>query len=171
MQYDYSAARRGYLPSKGVKVLFIGESAPNPRASDIRFFYHPVLRSADNLFRGLMLALYAADKHALASTRKTQWLERFQRDGYYLDDLCAEPVNDLPPAERSRARRAAVGGLLERIQSLAPWGILICHQGTYDDIAGELRAKRLPVLHAKAIPFPLGNYRTQFAHAVRAALA
>jgi hypothetical protein len=171
MQYDYSAARRRYLPSKGVKVLFIGESAPNPRASDIRFSCHPVLRPADNLFRGLMLALYAADKHALASTPKTEWLNRFQGDGYYLDDLCSEPVNDLPPAERSQSRRAAVSGLLKRIEALAPRGIIICHQGTYDDIADLLRAKRLPVLHAEAIPFPLGNYRAQFAQGVRAALA
>lgn len=169
--YDYSAARRGYLPSNGVTVLFIGESAPNPRASDIRFFYHPVLRSADNLFRGLMLALYEADKHAVASTPKTQWLNRFRDDGYYLDDLCAEPVNHLRLAERSQARRAAVPSLIRRIQKLSPRGIVVCHAPTYGDIAEHLGANNLPVLHRAPIPFPLGNYRAGFAYAVRAALS
>ncbi|TAK65397.1 MAG: hypothetical protein EPO22_04975 [Dehalococcoidia bacterium] len=171
MQYDYSAARRRYLPSNGVKVLFVGESAPNPHARVIRFFYHPVLRPADNLFRGLMLALYAADRHALVLTPKAQWLKRFQDDGYYLDDLCSQPVNDLPPAQRSQARRAAVTSLLTRIQSLAPRGIVICHRATYADIADVLRVRSLPVLHPEGIPFPIGNYRAQFALAVRAALA
>lgn len=171
MPYNYSAARRRYLPSESVKVLFVGESAPAPRANEIRFFYHPILR-ADNLFRGLMLALYGADKHALVSIPKTQWLNRFQSDGYYLDDLCPGPVNHLlRSAERSQARRAGVKSLLKRIHALAPQGIIICHQPTYDDIADLLRAKRLPVLHAKAIPFPLGNHRTRFVKAVRAALA
>jgi len=169
--YDYSAVRKGYLPPNGVKVLFIGESAPNPRSGEIRFFYHPILRSADNLFRGLMLALYDADKQALASTPKAQWLDRFQRDGYYLDDLCGEPVNHLPPPERSRARRAAVKNLLRRIHALSPRGIIICHQGVYGDIGDLLRANRLPVLHTEPIPFPLGNHRIRFADAVRAALA
>jgi hypothetical protein len=171
VQYNYSTARRRYLPSNGVKVLFIGESAPNPRASDVRFFYHPVLRSKDNLFRGLILALYDADKHALASAPKTQWLNRFRGDGYYLDDLCPEPVNHLGTSERSQARRAAVPSLIRRISKLSPRGIVICHTPTYRDIAEPLRANNLPVLHRAPIPFPLGNYRTGFAYAVRAALS
>ena len=48
--YDYAAQRLHYLPDQ-VRVLFIGESAPDPGAREARFFYHPVLR-IDNLFRG-----------------------------------------------------------------------------------------------------------------------
>jgi hypothetical protein len=171
MLYDYQAARRRYLPSKGVKVLFIGESPPTPRGGEIRFFYHPVLRPADNLFRGLMLALYGADKRALAAVPKIEWLKRFQRDGYYLDDLSAKPINDLTGRDRAQARRAAVDSLLERIHAVAPWGIIICHLGTYDLIANTLQAKRLPVLHVRTVPFPSRGRTTRFAEAVRAALA
>ena len=170
-QYDYSTQRKRYLPPAGVKVLLVGESAPDPRANQIRFFYHPVLRSADNLFRGIMLALYGADKQSLASTPKTEWLERFQSDGYYLEDLCALPVNRLPAPQRSQARRAAVPDLIRRIEALSPLGIIICHDGTYKDIADHLQANHLPVLHREPIPFPLGNYRARFAEAVRAALS
>lgn len=170
MRYDYSALRRQYLPLQGVKVVFVGESAPDPREGVIRFFYHPVLSSKDNLFRGLMLALYGADKKALSATAKTEWLDRFQRDGYYVDDLCSEPVNGLPSAQRSKARRSAAVGLVERLQELSPSGIVICHQGTYSDTAELLRKNGLPVLHSEPIPFPLGNHRERFANAVRVSL-
>jgi hypothetical protein len=170
-QYDYSTERERYLPPTGVKVLFLGESAPDPSADQIRFFYHPVLRSADNLFRGIMLAVYGADRQALASTPKRKWLERFQSDGYYLEDLCALPVNHLPPAKRAQARRAAVPDLVRRVKALSPRGIIVCHDGTYRDIADHLRANHLPLLHREPIPFPLGNYRDRFREAVRAALS
>ena len=170
-QYDYLTRRKRYLPTAGVKVLFVGESAPDPHANQIRFFYHPVLRSADNLFRGIMLALYGADKQGLASTPKTEWLERFQNDGYYLEDLCSLPVNHLPAAQRSRARRAAVPDLISRIEALSPRGIIVCHDGTYKDIANHLRANNLPVLHGESIPFPLDNFRARFVDAVLAALS
>lgn len=169
-QYDYSAERTRYLPQAAVKVLFVGESAPDPSVKQIRFFYHAVLRSADNLFRGIMLALYGADREKIASTPKTQWLKKFQGDGYYLEDLCEQPVNHLPALQRSQARRAAVPDLLRRIEALSPHGIIICHAGTYGDLVDQLRANRLPVLHREPIPFPLGNHRVRFAEAVRAAL-
>jgi len=169
--YDYATERERYLPRAGVNVLFVGESAPDPNAKQIRFFYHPVLRSADNLFRGIMLALYGAGRQSLASTPKTQWLERFQSDGYYLEDLCALPVNRLPARQRSQARRTAVPDLVRRIEALSPRGIVVCHGGTYLDIADCLRANRLPVLHCEPIPFPLGSYRVRFARDVQAALS
>jgi hypothetical protein len=168
-RYDYSALRRRYLPPKGVRVAFVGESAPDPREGVIRFFYHPIL-TKDNLFRGLMLALYGADKRALSATAKTEWLNRFQRDGYYVDDLCSEPVDGLPPSLRSKARKSAAAGLVERLKRLRPRGVIICHVGTYLDVAELLRNNGLSLLHSEPIPFPLGNYRERFAIAVRASL-
>ena len=170
-QYDYSAQRERYLPPSGVKVLFVGESAPDPSAKEIRFFYCPVLTAADNLFRGIMLALYRADKQALASTSKMWWLKRLQSGGYYLADLCAVPVNLLPAAHRRQARKAAIPDLLNRIETLSPRGIIICHGATYADIADSLRKNRLPLLHDRPIPFPLGSYRVRFAEEVRMALS
>jgi hypothetical protein len=169
--YDYATERERYLPRAGVRVLFVGESAPDPNANQMRFFYHPVLRSTDNLFRGIMLALYGADRQALASTPKTEWLKGFQSDGYYLEDLCELPVNRLPARQRSQARRAAVPNLFRRIEALSPDGIIVCHGGTYMDIADCLRANRLPILHREPIPFPLGSYRARFARDVQAALS
>jgi hypothetical protein len=170
MNDAYSSLRRRYLPSGGVKVVFIGESAPSPGDGVIRFFYHPVLSSYDNLFRGLMLALYGADRGALSAKGKSEWLNRFQRDGYYVDDLCSEPVNRLPSALRSKARKSSVAGLVERLRKVRPTGVIICHGGTYIDAAESLRENGLPVLHNGPIPFPLGNHRARFATAVRATL-
>jgi hypothetical protein len=53
----YAELRERYRPEH-VKLLLIGESAPDPGAAERRFFYAPTLTSADNLFRGVVLALY-----------------------------------------------------------------------------------------------------------------
>jgi hypothetical protein len=169
--YDYSAQRERYPPRTEIRVLFVGESAPDATTDQVRFFYSPVLRSADNLFRGLMLALYDAERPDLDAHPKSRWLERFQSDGYYLEDLCPLPVNHLSKSQRSQARRAALPSLLSRIGALSPRGIIVCHSPTYADVAEPLRAARLPLLHDEPIPFPSGNYRRQFAEKVCAALA
>ena len=169
--YDYAAQRGRYLPRDHVKVLFVGESAPDPAAKEPRFFYHPVLTAADNLFRGIMLALYGAAGNELLNTPKQGWLARFQADGYFLEDLCPLPVNYLPQSERSKARRAGVRDLIVRIKALSPAGIIVCHAPTYRDLAGHLRANGLPLLHEQPVPFPLDSHRARFVEGVRAALA
>ena len=117
-----------------------------------------------------MLALYDADRPALASTPKAQWLKRFQSDGYYLDDLCKSPVNRLSPLERSQTRQAAVSSLLRRIEALSPKGIIVCHSATFRGIADVLKANRLSASPRDPIPFPLGRIqRRRFAEKVRAA--
>jgi hypothetical protein len=170
VDYDYSTERKRYLPRARVKILFVGESAPDPGARQVRFFYHSVLQTADNLFRGIMLALYEADKQALASIPKTHWLKRFQDDGHYLEDLCDPPVDRLPPSQRSRARRDAVPGLLKRIEALSPQGIIVCHVPTFKAVNRQLRELHLPILHRDPIPFPLGSHRARLVEAVRAAI-
>lgn len=41
-----------------MRLLLIGESAPDPGSADLRFLYAPTLTAHGNLFRGVILALY-----------------------------------------------------------------------------------------------------------------
>lgn len=165
----YLEYRERWRPSR-VRLLLIGESAPDPRASDRRFFYAPEVSRADNLFRGVTAALYP-DVSLASGQPKSPVHERLLRDGVFLIDLVPHPVNALA----SKARRAAllenVAGCLDVVAELEPEGVIVCHGPTFAALAPGMRRRGLPLLHERALPFPLGNWRADFIHGVRAALA
>lgn len=158
-----------------IRVLLIGESAPDPGARDRRFFYAPALHKHDNLFRGVVQAFYECSPGEAGDPKKP-WLDRLKADGVFLIDLVPYPVNNLSPnkseAERLRrkARRDHASVCIEQALDLKPQGIIICHVGVYNAVADAMRAAGLPLLHDKAIPFPLYGGRKQFPKDVRAAL-
>ncbi|MGH2765512.1 MAG: hypothetical protein ACRDKA_06335 [Actinomycetota bacterium] len=165
----YDALREQYRPET-VQVLFVGESPPDPKDAERRFFYSPTLFKADNLFRGVMKALYDAQSPQLAG-RKTWWLERFKADGFWLMDLTDRPVNTMPSRERRQARREAVPQAIERLRDAAPLlGVVVCQRPTFEVLARPFRADGGGVLHDRPIPFPLGNHRDRFVDLVREAL-
>lgn len=165
----YSKLREQYRPNK-IHVLLIGESAPDPRAEQPRFFYAPTLTGADNLFRGVVLALYEHRfPRGSAGASKEPWLERLMSDGIFLIDLVPFPVNGLKAAARARARRNGVEATVTHAKRLGPNGIIVCHDPSHRVLAGPLRDAGLPLLHEEPIPFPLGNKRHEFATRVRVA--
>ena len=165
----YEELRRRYRPSQ-TEIVFLGESAPDPGEGQRRFFYAPELR-ADNLFRGLMLTLYDAGRDQVAGCKKF-WLERFQRDGFWLLDVSLKPVNKLPSSERSRVLRHEAPGAVERIREADPRvGVVVCHTRAFEAAAGPIRAAGIRLLPDRPLPFPLGNRRHQFVAGVRASLA
>jgi hypothetical protein len=72
-------------------VLLIGESAPDPRATERRFFYSPTLSQHDNLFRGVVQAFFD-ESPGHAGDAKERWLSHLKADGIYLIDLVPFPV-------------------------------------------------------------------------------
>jgi len=114
----YEELRETYRPAK-VRVLFSGESPPDPEDATRRFFYSPTLSSADNLFRGLMKALYDAGPDDLTGA-KPEWLSRFTADGFRLQDLIDTPLNKLSDANRTRQRKAAAPDAAARIRAINP---------------------------------------------------
>ena len=46
-----------------------------------RLFYAPTLTAADNLFRGVVAALYEPNPRGMTGTPKAPWLERLREDG------------------------------------------------------------------------------------------
>lgn len=157
---------RGDFRPDSLRVVFVGESAPDPGAGSKRFFYSDSL-THDNLFRGLMLALYDVGKDELAG-RKVQWLQRFQQDGFWLVDVAERPINHLSPRERQRIRREAAPRLAQAIADAHPsHGVVVCHAATFEDFIPAARQQRLRVLHDEPIRFPLGNWRRDFVGGVR----
>ena len=140
--------RRQYRPEK-VQVLFVGESRP----SSGRFFYD----ANSGLFRHT--------KHAFgevytdrASMSGPEFLEFFRSLGCYLEDLCLEPVNNLPPEERNAKRAAYVRSLSGRIQTATPEAVVtvMCEIKSYVDRAlAEAELGLAPKTYC--LPFPRGE--------------
>jgi len=167
----YERLREQYRPER-VELLLIAESAPDARGGKQRFFYAPTLAAADNLFRGVVEALYGHRfPRGSAGTSKVGWLERLRGDGVFLIDVVPFPVNKLRSAEWSRALRKHAPEVVPRAAALGPAGIIICHAPTFRAVAPLLRERELPLLHQNVIPFPLGNKRAEFVARFRAALS
>jgi hypothetical protein len=49
----YAELREAHRPER-IRVLLVGESAPDPGDSERRFFYAPLLDRRDNLYRGVV---------------------------------------------------------------------------------------------------------------------
>lgn len=167
----YQTLRARWQPRR-VHLLLIAESPPDDggEVSDRRFFYSDRVSGSDNLFRGVVDALYASGKLTKGES-KEPWLERLRADGVYLIDLADRPVNALKASARRQVLRENVAGCLEHATRLDPDGVLVCHSPSYSLLDGPLRAAGLPLLHDVPIPFPLGNKRAEFVVKVRGALA
>jgi hypothetical protein len=165
----YEELRTRWKP-KAVTLLLVGESAPDPGAEERRFFYAETLDRRDNLFRGVVAALYEPIPRGSSGLPKRPWLERLQEDGVFLIDLVPFPVDKLSERERRKARREHVADLVTAVRAIDPDGVIVCHAPTFNDAAPALRVADVPLLHSEALPFPLGNTRARFVSGTRAAL-
>lgn len=166
----YEELRQRYRPDV-VRLLLIAESPPDPRDAERRYFYAPTLSQYDNLYRGVAEALYGSTA-GFDVRAKVANLTRLRDDGVWLVDAVEHPVNARSKLERRRAIRENVAGLVERCLMVGPTvGVILCHGPVYDATAEPLRQAGIHVLHDVALPFPLGNTRTQFVAGARAALA
>lgn len=166
----YQELREQWRPSQ-VRLLLIAESAPDAGADRTarRFFYAPTLSRADNLFRGVVDAMYGASK-LKAGADRTYWLARLRDDGVYLIDLASAPVNKLSPRSRRETLTASVPECVTAAVELSPEGVIVCHAPTYALLDQPLRNIGLNILHDQPIPFPLGNHRARFVELFRQAL-
>jgi hypothetical protein len=159
----YAQLRSEWKPDR-VKLLMIAESAP-ANGGDVkgrRFFYAADRLGPDNLFRGVVEAMYGTSKVDLQQTGKRPWLERLRDDGFFLIDLTPYPVNALGAAERRRVLHDAVPGCVARASALDPVGVVVVKVDLYGILAPSLRSAGLPLLHDSPIAFPLGNTRADF---------
>jgi len=165
----YDKLREEYRP-EWLRVLLIGESPPDPGERDRRFFYAPVLAKEDNLYRGVVKALY--EDEGVDIRNKPAVLVRLRDEGYWLIDAVDEPINKKTRAQRRRLIRARLPDLIATCVELAPeCGAIVCHDLVYQVAAAPLREAGVRLLHDESLPFPIGNWRERFAEGMRQALA
>lgn len=159
----YAQLRSQWKPDR-VKLLMIAESAPadGGDVSARNFFYAADRLGPDNLFRGVVEAMYGTSNADLQRSGKRPWLERLRDDGFFLIDLASSPVNGLGSAERRRVLKEAIPGCIGRAVALHPAGVVVVKTNLYALLAGPLRDASLPLLQDQPISFPLGNTRAQF---------
>jgi hypothetical protein len=80
----YGELRQRWRPNH-VRLLLIAESAPADHGEESRrrFFYLDRLSRADNLFRGVVEALYGVTQLDSRTEPKTPWLERLRAVGVF----------------------------------------------------------------------------------------
>lgn len=172
----YSELRAAWKP-ESVRLLLIGESAPASSAEQRRFFYAPELTQHDNLFRGVVAALYGPIPGGMTGTPKKPWLERLKADGVFLVDLVPYPCNQLSSNQREARRlrklahREHAANCVAAAAALEPAAIIVCHAPSFRALAPLMHETEMPLLHEEPIPFPLGNTRRQFCAGVGKALA
>lgn len=167
----YTLLREEYKPTK-VRLLLIGESAPSDHGGTKKrnFFYASHL-GHDNLYRGVVQAMYGLSGLKGKAHDKVPWLRKLQSDGFFLIDLVSYPVNDIKGAKRTAILRASVGDCVERARRFEPDGIILSSREVFAVLADPLRSAGLPLLHDKALSFPLGNTRAQFVSGFKDAYA
>lgn len=160
----YIELREQWRPER-VRLLVIAESPPasGDDGGQRRFFYHDYL-GYDNLFRGVVQAMYGVQAPELLATGKRPWLQRLKDDGFLLIDLAPHPVNALSNPERRKVLRESVPGCVDRAAALDPEGIVVVKTNLFPLLEGPLRRAGLALLHDHPIVFPLGNVRAEFIH-------
>jgi hypothetical protein len=62
------------------------------------------------------------------------------------------------------------GDLAQAVRTAQATGVIVCHGPTFTDLVAAGARDALRLLHDEPIPFPLGNWRAEFATRVRDAL-
>lgn len=119
---EREALRHQFRPPK-VRVLFVGESPP----ASGRFFYS----RNSGLYRAMRQLFQAADP----SITDDSFLRRFEECGFYLIDLCGEPVDKLEPEARRAAHVAAERSLREKLSRLEPEVIVSLARSIYPSVS------------------------------------
>ena len=150
---DFESVRQRYMPNK-VKYLLIAEAPP--KADSNRFFYCEDVRNGDTLFLETMKVLYPEECSYIKSVRhrKSQFLKRFQQDGFYLIDSIEIPINK---SKKRGQISESLPFLIEKIKSLVSeeTNIILISSTVYECCYNELRSKGFNVINKSAIPFPI----------------
>lgn len=167
LQARYRKARNKYKPRQ-VKTVLIAEGPPN---SLERHFYFEDVKRHDSLFLEVMGVLYPEQKQRyLSSGRdtilKTELLESFQEDGYWLLHLSEIPCN-----LNNAPLQTLVPSLLERLQEEIDkeTPIILIKSSLYDFCYEPLTLHGYKV-SSERIPFPgsgqQGIFREKFSKAL-----
>lgn len=139
---DVEPLRANYRPSK-IKVLFVGESAPAGGA----FFY----KQTGQVHRQFRQSL------APHIGESPTFVEAFQQEGFYLDDLVLKPVNWLSRSERTTIQAASAPSLASRLREYDAPLVVAFMKGIAAPVKAAIAASGTSC-QFEVVPFP-GNGR------------
>ena len=144
--------KREFKPKK-IKVLFACESLPSDTNN---FFYYKHSILFDNTLK--------AFQNVFPKITQATFLDRFKELGFYLDDLCGEPVNQLKNTSQEKKKRICLRKLYEpdfakRLELYNPQFIIITPKEITNTSWIYFHGVELMFL-IKNCPFPLAAKRT-----------
>jgi len=145
---DLALLRQKYKPDR-VRVLFVGESPP----ANGTFFYKcdsKLYKHTKKVFQEFWI--FKSDK---------EFLERFKNEGFYLEDLCDEPINHLPKRERKAKRNENIETLAKKLKQLNPEVIIVVMKSIQRQVKGAIKIAGLNPKYY-AIPFPSRGWQKEF---------
>jgi hypothetical protein len=182
MEYTnrFARASRKYRPDI-LKLLFVAEAPPAYRTG--RFFYFTGLREGDTLFLEMMKTLYPDEvgfsangflkefSSKLIRIRKSELLNRFRSDGFYLIDAYEQ---SMPESASTGVKTALIRGTLPRLRKKMrrlcgkqTVGIVLIGGPTYHVCAGPLRADGMHVLNTEPLNHPARGGQVLFRSKLR----
>ncbi|MCE5190507.1 MAG: hypothetical protein LLG08_01845 [Actinomycetia bacterium] len=156
---DFEQTRQDYRPQK-VTALFVGESPP---ASE-KFFYLGNSNLARFTFKAFRGRRPESDAEMLG------FLRDFQARGFYLVDLCLEPVNGLKRPARHAARRRGIEGLAATIARVRPRSLVVVMKGIKPEVVRAVEIASDPGLSVHVLPFPASGHQVEYVEELRALL-
>lgn len=164
-----------YRPSR-TRLLFIAEAPPAYRSH--RLFYFTDIRRMDTLFLEMMKVLYPVEVgfregqflpgHSAPAIRrrKSEFLARFQVDGFYLTDAHERPMPKAASAtDKADLMRASLPHLREKVRQLSlnrALPIVLIGKITHRVCAAALRDEGFLVLNTAAIDHPARGGQCRF---------
>lgn len=151
LKRDPENIRASFRPNK-IRVLMIGESPP----AGGTFFYF----GNSNLYHYTVKAFSSAYGQSFP-THKV-FFKYFKSSGFYLDDLCIEPVNNMVLKERKSHRMRGVSPLATRIKLYSPEVILCLMKGIEADVRAAVQQAGFSHTRFYSFPFPSQGNQTRY---------
>ncbi len=147
----YENLRNLFRP-ENIRVLFVGESRP----ANGTFFY----LGNSNLASFTRQAFESALEKQFPDI--ISFLYCFSKSGCFLDDLCPEPVNNLPPNERHAQRLGNIPLLAERLAEYQPQFLIVTPMSIHNSVAEAVNLSGIEPLEHCTLPFPAMNHQHQY---------
>ncbi|MCC5786886.1 MAG: hypothetical protein JJU33_09315 [Phycisphaerales bacterium] len=146
--------RARYRPHR-IRVLLVGESPP----AGGTFFY----AANSNLYRHTREAFESVFDRAWPD--EESFFDFLREYGFFLEDLCLEPVNGMTSSERRRARTLGEPALANRIATLRPKAIAVTPKAIAQNVTRSLAAAGIEV-EPSMLPFPAMGWQSAYVTAM-----
>jgi hypothetical protein len=146
----FEELRRSFRPLS-VKVLFVGESRP----ASGEFFY-----KIDSLTRYTAEGLSVT--YGVNINSDMDFLNRFKRNGYYLDDLCLSPINNLSAECRRAMRRTSISELTDRLSNYSPKVIISIMMAINPIVEEAIHLSDINNFKFFSLPFPSQHHHNEY---------